>query len=97
MFISLNKKFSKQRNKAPLEVKKAFAERLRLFMRDPFNPALNNHSLQGKFKDMRSINITGDWRALYSERSGSEASYSEDESNQVIIFELLGTHSKLYK
>lgn len=83
--INYSKKFEKQLKKAPLEIKIAFRNRRELFIQDPFHPQLNNHQLTGKFKGSRSINITGDWRAIYSE------------FNDSIIFEMLGTHSQLYK
>ena len=51
---------------------------------------LNNHALTGKFQGRRSINITGDWRAIFSIRVNFE---SESE----YYFELVGTHSQLYR
>lgn len=87
--IDYDKKFLKQLKKAPLEIKKAFSERFKLFLKEPLHPLLNNHSLIGKYSNSRSINITGDWRAIYSE--------SKDEKEQKIItFHFLGTHSQLY-
>lgn len=83
--IDYSKNFDKQLRKAPLSIKIAFRERFELFLKNPFHSQLNNHALTGKYKDHRSINITGDWRAIYSEKGN------------VIIFELLGTHSQLYK
>lgn len=79
------KTFSKQYGKAGRKIRSAFDERLELFLLDPFHPLLNNHALTGKYKGMRSINVTGDWRAIYSE------------NKEAVIFELLGTHSQLYK
>jgi len=43
--------------------------------------------LTGKYKGFRSINITGDWRAVFRELK----------SGEIVYFDLLGTHSKLYK
>ncbi|MCL4366414.1 type II toxin-antitoxin system mRNA interferase toxin, RelE/StbE family [Patescibacteria group bacterium] len=83
--IDYSKSFDKQLKKAPLSIKIAFRQRLELFIADQFHPQLNNHTLIGKYKGYRSINITGDWRAIYSE------------DKNVVIFELLGTHSQLYK
>ncbi len=88
--IDFSKRFDKQLRKAPLEIKIAVRNRYKLFIEDSFNPLLNNHQLAGKLSIYRSINITGDWRVLYSE-------YLDDEGNKVIIFEILGTHSQLYK
>jgi len=83
--INYSRRFNKQLSKAPLEIKIAFRNKRELFIQDSFNSQLNNHKLSGKLKGLRSINITGDWRAIYSEYKGS------------IVFEMLGTHSQLYK
>lgn len=83
--VDYSNKFKKQLKKASTEIKKAFSNRLEMFKYDPFHPLLNNHQLTGKFKGFRSINITGDWRAIYSEYGDT------------IVFEILGTHSQLYK
>ena len=90
MRIQSSGKFDKSYRKADDTIKVAVEGRLRLFVQDPFYPQLNNHSLKGKYRNYRSINITGDWRALYTEQ------VSED-GKKIIIFELLGTHSMLYK
>lgn len=85
MSINFAKTFRKQYDKADHKIKSTFDARLELFVINPFHPQLNNHVLTGKFNGYRSINITGDWRAIYSENRG------------IVIFKLLGTHSQLYK
>lgn len=90
MQIKFTRKFSKQYDKAGKKIKVAFNNRLKLFSKDQFHPQLNNHRLTGKLKGHRSINITGDWRAIFSETR-------DVEGNQVSIFEIIGTHSQLYK
>jgi len=80
--------FLKQLKKAPLEIKKAFKNRFVLFLKDEYCPTLRNHQLTDTLKSYRSINITGDWRALYSEYTLG--------SKRIIVFEMLGTHSQLY-
>lgn len=85
MEIKFNASFRKQYQKTDEKIKKAFSKRLKLFQQNPHHPLLRNHILTGNYKNYRSINITGDWRALYMER-GEE-----------VEFEILGTHSKLYK
>lgn len=90
MLVKFSKKFSKQYEKSDKKVKSAFDNKLTVFLQNPFDSLLNNHQLVGKFISFRSINITGDWRALYSE-------YVDDEGSKIIIFEVLGTHSQLYK
>lgn len=79
--------FDKGLKKSPLNIKIAFRKRLVLFSKDKFNSSLNNHPLVGKFKGYRSINITGDWRAIFREL----------EYGEVIYFDTIGTHSQLYK
>lgn len=88
--INYSKQFDKQLRKAPLEIKIAFRNKLLLFLGNQFHPQLNNHALTGKLSGYRSINITGDWRAFYS-------FYPIDSGKIIIIFEVIGTHSQLYK
>lgn len=90
MLIRFSKKFSKQYERAGQKTRLAFNKRLKLFFKNPFAPQLHNHPLTGKLSDYRSINITGDWRAIYSE-------YQDNKGEIIIIFEILGTHSQLYK
>ena len=90
MYINFSKKFKKQQNKADAKIKSALNKKIKLFLQDQFTPHLHNHALIGEFKGYRSINITGDFRALYSESV-------DKDGNQIIIFEMLGTHSQLYK
>ncbi len=89
MEIKFNKKFVKQYDKVDAKIKSLFENRLNLFLENPLHPLLNNHALQGHLYGYRSINITGDWRALYTEYTV--------ETTQLIIFEIIGTHSQLYK
>lgn len=60
-----------------------------MFTQNPTNELLNNHPLIGKFQGLRSINVIGDWRAVYSIRKTLE-------SEREYCFELVGTHSQLY-
>jgi len=83
------KSFKKQYQKAPNKIQKVFDRRLTLFVENQYDPLLKNHALSGKLRGYRSINITGDWRAIFIEsRKGKQV---------IVIFILLGTHSKLYK
>ena len=85
--IDLSTAFDKQIKKAPAKITVAFTNRLVIFANDPYNRQLRNHALKGKYLSFRSIDITGDWRALYSTKN----------SGNTAVFELLGTHSQLYK
>ena len=68
MNIKYSATFKKQYKKAPKKIQEKVKERVSLFVQDPTNQMLNNHALTGKYQGYRSINITGDWRAIYSIR-----------------------------
>lgn len=87
--VKYAKVFIKQLEKAPQAIKIAFRERRALYFSNPLHPQLRNYELRGEYKGLRSINITGDWRALYREEVKNDQS--------AITFVLLGTHSRLYK
>jgi len=82
--IRYSKRFLKDYNKAPLKLKSSFKKRLVVFQSNNYHPILYNHKLKGRFSGFRSISITGDWRALYSD------------DRSIISFHTLGTHSTLY-
>lgn len=84
MRIIYKKRFTKTFKVLPTNIQRKFYERLGLFMTDKFNKALSNHYVGNAFPDCRSINVTGDYRALFKE--------SED----TVIFVTIGTHSELY-
>lgn len=90
MTIKLHRKFLKQLRKAPREIQAAFDARLELFVSNPGHPLLRNHALTGNYLGYRSINITGDWRAIYKEVD----SILDD---PFVVFVDLGTHSQLYR
>lgn len=85
MIIRRSKQFKKQFKKLPKFAIKKFEERLFLFLEQPNNLTLNNHKLQGKYKNNRSINISGDYRLIFFK------------TEQGIDLEAIGTHSELYK
>lgn len=89
MNIKYSATFKKQYKKAPKKIQEKVKERIILLVQDPANQLLNNHALTGKFRGYRSINITGDWRAIYSIPLDLK-------SKQEYYFELVGTHSQLY-
>ncbi len=84
MIISSNKDFDKDYKKLPKNIQERFKERILLFQKDQYNPILNNHSLRGGYTGCRSINVTGDVRAIFIK------------NNSEIIFVAIGSHSKLY-
>ncbi len=84
MTISYSKNFVKQAKKLSPELRRKLLERVELFNENPLHPTLRNHQLKGKYKEYRSIDITGDMRALYLQKEHDT------------IFDVIGTHSQLY-
>lgn len=85
MNIVFHKQFKKKFKKLTPKVQNQFLDRLELFTRNNFHPTLKNHAVHGAFEDCRSINVTGDYRAIYK---------IEKES---VIFITIGTHSDLFE
>lgn len=84
MNIYLHKKFLKDYNKLTQNQKEKFKERRNLFLKDEFDPVLNNHGLKGKWLGYRSINVTGDIRAIFKRDTESA------------LFVAIDNHSNLY-
>lgn len=84
MKIKLHKNFEKGYKKLTSNEKKKFKERRDLFLQDEFNPILNNHALKGNYLGYRSINVTGDLRAIYKREEN------------LAIFVAVKSHSNLY-
>ena len=85
MNIQTTKSFDKQYAKLNVKIKNQFKIRLKLFVNDPFNERLRNHPLKGRYLGYRSIDVSGDVRAVYTVRGET-----------IIIFGFIGTHSQLY-
>lgn len=81
-----HKDFRKQFDKLPIKIKDKFEKNLNLFLYNQFNPLLKNHSLSGEYEGCRSINVTGDIRAIF---------YVKTDGN--IVFVNIGSHSDLYE
>jgi len=84
MEIGYKKRFLKKFKKLEPRVRSAFYERLLLFRANPTNPVLNNHSVERAYPGYRSINVTGNYRALYAQEG------------ERVIFVIIGTHPELY-
>ena len=66
-------------------IQKKFRERITLFLEHPFAEELGNHALRGKYDGLRSVNITGDIRAIY-----------DPIDNKHVRFIAIGSHAKLH-
>lgn len=80
----LHKSFKKEYAKLQQGLKEKFKEKRDLFLNNPFDSLLNNHSVDAAYPGCRSINITGDFRVIFREENGS------------VTFLHIGTHSQLY-
>lgn len=85
MDVEFHKQFKKRYELLKPSERVKCDKRLLLFRKDPFHLSLRNHALRGAYAGFRSIDITGDVRAVY-EPIGEEYAY----------FVYLGTHSELY-
>ncbi len=88
MIIVFDKKFDKKFNKLSLKIQEKFYERLGIFRLNQFDIILNNHKLNGIYEGCRSMNVTGNYRAVY------EVVIERD--REVYIFIAIGTHPELY-
>ncbi len=84
MRIAYKKQFDKVFKKLPLKIKEQFYERLNLFLQNKFDKTLNNHLVDKTFPNCRSINVSGDYRAIFVDQG------------DVAIFISIGTHSDFY-
>jgi addiction module RelE/StbE family toxin len=84
MVVSYSKNFLKQYAKLQPKTRLKTDRRILLWQSNPLHQDLRNHALKGKYKGYRSIDITGDIRALYLS------------NNEEVIFDGLGTHAQLY-
>ena len=85
MEILLHKSFLRQFKKIPQPTRAKFVDRKNLFIKEPFNQLLNNHSVGKAYPGCRSLNVTGDYRAIFQEVSPES-----------VVFLYIGTHSELY-
>ena len=85
MHVVLHRLFAKSFQKLPHAVQLKFVERRNIFLVDPFSRILNNHSVDKRFPGCRSINVTGDYRAIFTI------------TDTHVLFLYIGTHSELYE
>lgn len=85
MEVIYHSKFLKLYSKVPHKVHRKFEDCICFFQENPFDSRLRNHPLRGKWEGFRSIDITGDYRAIYRLYSFGTAE-----------FFAIGTHSQLY-
>ena len=85
--VRFSRQFRKQYNTSPRNIQIAFDAKLKRFLKNQHDPLLRNHALRGMLGGLRSINITGGWRAIFRELP----------DEKIFFFDALGTHSQLYR
>lgn len=88
MKVFFHKYFHKRFGKLPSKIKDKFDIQLELFCENIYDERLNNHELHGKYIKHRSINVTGNIRAVYR---------NVDTVMGGVLFVDIGTHPELYK
>ena len=84
ILVHYHRNFKKQFKRLPKNIQNKFGISLAVFLSDPYSMELNDHSLAGEWRGYRSIDITGDIRAVYK---------IENETN---LFVAIGSHNQLY-
>ena len=87
MKIFFHKYFQKRYSKSSNKIKDKFDSQLELFYKNIHDERLNDHGLHGKYANHRSINVTGDIRAVYRKVSTT--------TDDIIVIDI-GTHGELY-
>ena len=87
MNVLFHRHFRKRFKKLPGKVKDKFDVQLELFYKNVHDERLSNHELHGKYINCRSINVTGDIRAVYR-----KVGTTTDD----VLFIDIGTHAELY-
>ena len=85
MTLLYSQRFRKNYRKLLPKIREKFKERRNIFLADSFDSILDNHPLHGEYTGCRSINITGDYRAIFY-REGADTAR----------FIAIGTHHELF-
>lgn len=82
MNVIFHKRFDKAFAKLPPKIKQQSIDRIELFSINPADQTLRKHALNTPYKGSYSIDITGDYRAVF-----------HYVTKDVAIFTHIGTHS----
>lgn len=85
MIVIYSKKFRRNYKKLSQKLQEQFKHRRNLFLEDQFDPVLNNHQLHDPYAGCRSINVTGDYRAIFYH-----------EGPNIVRFIAVDTHHNLF-
>ncbi|HMS24913.1 MAG TPA: type II toxin-antitoxin system mRNA interferase toxin, RelE/StbE family [Acidimicrobiia bacterium] len=82
--IHRSRKFEKQYKQLDRKIQQKVEDRVNIFIINPFDSVLKTHRLVGQLSGKWSLNVTADYRVIFS--------YDLDG----IFLEAVGTHSQLY-
>ena len=85
MTVKYSKMFRKQYRKLSPKLQQKTMDTIRLWSKDPYDELLHLHRLKGKMSRFHSIDIAFDLRALY-----------EIIDDEVVLYQMMGSHSQLY-
>ena len=88
MKVRFSPEFLHKLKASDVRLRDQFKRRIILFCRRPNELILRNHALKKDWGGYRSINITGDIRAIYTEKM--------DGRSKIAYFVAVGTHRELY-
>jgi addiction module RelE/StbE family toxin len=88
MKVRYSPDFFQKYKKADVRIRNKVDEKIAVFLKDPYDLQLDNHTLKRQWKGLRSIDVTSDWRAIYKETQIGD--------KIVAYFVALGTHKELY-
>lgn len=80
-----HKDFEKEFKKLPKNMKAKFRERLLLFLKNPSEPVLRDHSLIGLLQGKRAFSVAGDMRVVYR--------YLD---KNIVLLLRVGAHNQVY-
>ena len=86
MKIKYHKKFEKQFKKLSLKDKNRVIEVVEIFINNPHDKRLLNHSLKGRLLGKKAISLSSDLRIIFE----------EFDNYTLVIFLDLGTHNRVY-
>lgn len=84
MYIEFHRTFKKQYKKLSPKLRRQFLERLEIFKQNRSHNILNNHELPHPYIGCYSINISGDYRALYAAQDDTVTFFIDQYSQRTI-------------
>jgi addiction module RelE/StbE family toxin len=64
LIVHPSTRFKRSYKKAPIEIKKDFHQKIKIFQKDPFQASLKTHKLKGNLSSYYSFYLKAGWRVL---------------------------------